>query len=313
LQENLLKGGINMIIGLSGKTQVGKDTVAKIIQYLFWEKKHNLNNLNEFQTCEYWIKTGFIQGWGDINHLGWAGSDWEIRKFAYAVKQICSILTGIPIEDFEKEEVKNSYLDLHWQRFQVVDTHNRIQTVKCVTYQEACDYKESQIRYLPYLDLKVQPYAITVRELLQKVGTDVMRDVIHPDVWVNALMRQYEKPAARAIRETGGYCNDPNPVKFPNWIISDVRFPNEAKAIKDRQGIVIRVHRENPLIKIAGDGDKKAEEYVRNKFKAIESKLEHTSETALDNYKFDYVIENDSNIPSLIEKVKEMLIRFKLL
>ena len=31
--------------------------------------------------------------------------------------------------------------------------------------------------------------------------------------------------------------------EYPNWIITDCRFPNEAKAIKDRDGISIRVNR----------------------------------------------------------------------
>ena len=33
-------------------------------------------------------------------------------------------------------------------------------------------------------------------------------------------------------------------VKFPNWLITDVRFPNEVDAIKERQGITIRINRE---------------------------------------------------------------------
>jgi len=42
--------------------------------------------------------------------------------------------------------------------------------------------------------------------------------------------------------------------------------------------------------------------------------LEHKSETELDNYKdFDFVIDNDSDIPSLIEKVREILIKLELI
>ena len=36
---------------------------------------------------------------------------------------------------------------------------------------------------------------------------------------------------------------------FPNWIITDVRFHNEVKAIKDRKGILVRVER--PAIKFS--------------------------------------------------------------
>jgi hypothetical protein len=42
-------------------------------------------------------------------------------------------------------------------------------------------------------------------------------------------------------------------------------------------------------------------------------KIEHESETALDNAKFDYEIINDGTIEELIEKVKEILIKEKII
>lgn len=62
-----------------------------------------------------------------------------------------------------------------------------------------------------------------IRELLQRLGTEAGRGVLGEDVWVNAL---FEKPIKRLL------------------VISDVRFPNEAKAIKERGGIIIRVIRD---------------------------------------------------------------------
>ena len=52
-------------------------------------------------------------------------------------------------------------------------------------------------------------------------------------------------------------------------LISDVRFKSEAKGIKDLEGIIVRVNREG-----AGAGN-------------------HISEIDLDDYSFDYVINND--------------------
>ena len=40
---------------------------------------------------------------------------------------------------------------------------------------------------------------------------------------------------------------------------------------------------------------------------------EHISETALDNAKFDYVIENDGTIEELIEQVKKILIKEEII
>ena len=88
---------------------------------------------------------------------------------------------------------------------------------------------------------------------------------------------------------------------FPNWIITDVRFPNEAKAIKDKGGIVIRVNRTYYT------EDKK---YIIG-YDPFET---HPSETALDDYDgFDYVIENDGTVQDLIDKVKSLNIVERIL
>ena len=77
---------------------------------------------------------------------------------------------------------------------------------------------------------------------------------------------------------------------YPNWIIADTRFPNEVKAIKEKDGIVIRINRET--------------NYVSN----------HSSEIALDDYEdFDYTIDNNNCIDCLIEKVKEILKHEKII
>jgi hypothetical protein len=59
--------------------------------------------------------------------------------------------------------------------------------------------------------------------MLQKIGTEAMRDNLHPDVWVNALFTTY------------GYNS--------RWIITDVRFPNEIERIKQYDGILIKIVR----------------------------------------------------------------------
>jgi hypothetical protein len=64
-----------------------------------------------------------------------------------------------------------------------------------------------------------------VRSLLQKMGTEVGRNIIDEYVWVDALFKQYKK----------------NPEV--NLVIPDVRFSNEACEIWARGGHVIRVVR----------------------------------------------------------------------
>lgn len=67
--------------------------------------------------------------------------------------------------------------------------------------------------------------------------------------------------------------------KNKNLLITDVRFPNEYEEIKKRGGFVIRINRPNIIYK------------------------NHISECALDDYEFDYVIENDSTLEDLYKKI----------
>jgi hypothetical protein len=104
------------------------------------------------------------------------------------------------------------------------------------------------------------------------IGTEGLRDGLHTNTWVNALMADYKcVPADRA--PNGWDCN--------NWIITDTRFPNEAQAIKDADGIIIRVTR--PGIGPVND---------------------HPSETGLNQWNFDYEIQNDGTLENLINSVK---------
>ena len=104
---------------------------------------------------------------------------------------------------------------------------------------------------------------------------------------MNALFADYKVYHEPSMYPNGGGG------KAPNWIITDVRFPNEAKAIKDRGGVVIRVNR--PLERL---GNSKLPKLRHT------SITQHPSETALDDYDdFDYVIENDGTVQDLIDKV----------
>ena len=161
----------------------------------------------------------------------------------------------------------------------------------------------------------------TPRSLLQKIGTDLLRNQLHPNTWVNATFADYKVEGTisivKSINNTQEVNIDLSNKKhrnliqgeeihknislIPNWIITDVRFPNELQAIKDRGGINIRINR--PCSICGGVG--------YHKLDCRPS--EHISETALDNAEFDYVIENDCTIDDLIEKVREILIKEGLL
>ncbi len=56
---------------------------------------------------------------------------------------------------------------------------------------------------------------MTVREMLQKVGTDCLRDNFNQNVWINALMADYVPTQVQwSNGPIGGYEDGP----LPNWI-----------------------------------------------------------------------------------------------
>ena len=125
-------------------------------------------------------------------------------------------------------------------------------------------------------------WEMTYREFLQKLGTEAMRDGLHKNVWVNALFADYKwytKEWDELGNETLG--------AYPNWIITDMRFPNELDAVILREGITIRVNRDNGTREIDTNP--------------------HPSETALDDAKFHYTINNDGSFEDLMKKVEEIL------
>ena len=81
----------------------------------------------------------------------------------------------------------------------------------------------------------------------------------------------------------------------PNWVITDMRFPNELKAIEDRKGLTLRVGR--PRVTLGGGDDL----------------YEHPSETALDNAEFNYHIDNDKGLVDLVQEVRKILLTEKLI
>ena len=132
-------------------------------------------------------------------------------------------------------------------------------------------------------------WGMTYRDLLQKLGTEAMRNGLHENVWVNALFADY---VANTVAIGTNEFNITETDELPNWIITDCRFPNELEAVKKRSGVAIKVIRESG--NTVGTS--------------------HTSETALDDYTdWDYVIDNNGTIEELKAQVLSILEKENLL
>ncbi|MBR3897747.1 MAG: hypothetical protein IKJ43_00515 [Bacilli bacterium] len=114
------------------------------------------------------------------------------------------------------------------------------------------------------------------RELLQRLGTDIIRNKIDEHFFIKRL------------------CDD---IKVYSYFfdvatISDARFPDEIDIPREMFEDVITI------------------KVVRNNFETPLSSSEqiHRTETALNDYdNFDYIIENDGTLEELEEKVKKIV------
>jgi hypothetical protein len=286
------------IIAIAGRAGSGKDTVGKIIQCLYYLHKKNINELTVLDL----LNDKNL----DLNLTGW-----QVKKFADKLKDIVCILIGCTREQLEDQDFKNTELGEEWWYY--LSDDNVIYNYLDVDKKE---YKDT-IKSICKL---IKP---TSRFLLQNIGTDLFRDQLHPNIWVNSLMSEYkptnldENGLITAVNDYGIKVSvKPNPILFPeeliypSWIITDMRFPNEYDAVKVRGGITIRVNRFPENITINGNlmkFDKGSETHLDKYYKG------HKSETSLDNAEFDYEIINDYSIEDLIEKVKQILITEKII
>ena len=127
---------------------------------------------------------------------------------------------------------------------------------------------------------------LTPRWILQHWGTEVCRQGFHDDIWIASLENKMRKT------------ND-------SIVISDVRFPNEIKAIHSAGGIVIRTKRgPDPawfdLAVAANSGDLDCSQQLTQL--GI-----HASETAWVGGAIDHAVSNDGTIDDLFVQLKTLI------
>lgn len=133
---------------------------------------------------------------------------------------------------------------------------------------------------------------ITPRLMLQLWGTEVCRKAFHDDIWIASLENKLRNST-------------------DDIVISDCRFPNEIKSIKEAGGIIVWVKRgELPEWYDAAVSANKGE--VQNyTWATSKAKLEklgiHASETSWVGTDFDAVLENNGSIDDLFSKVKDLV------
>lgn len=132
---------------------------------------------------------------------------------------------------------------------------------------------------------------LTPRWILQRWGTEVCRKGFHDDIWIASVENKMRKTT-------------------DNIVISDVRFPNEIKAIHNAGGLVVRIKRgpepdwyEDAVNTNAGNTNMS---WMISKTR-MEKLGIHASETAWVGGEIDHTISNDSSIDDLFTQIRNLL------
>lgn len=140
--------------------------------------------------------------------------------------------------------------------------------------RQICGFNDKQL-YGAWKETIDPEWGLTPRQMLQLVGTDALRKVVHDDFWVIPMKRKL-KEHIRNQRHV---------------VISDVRFMNEIKMIQALDGKVIKVDRLNP-----------------DKINGFEK---HSSEVELETFdNWDLSVDNNGTLEELYKKTDETMNKF---
>lgn len=182
----------NNLIAIAGLANSGKTEASKMLEYI-------LNAPKPFRTY-FWYKI----------FKKWNGK-WETTAFAKPLKQTLAIILNKPLEWFENRSNKEKYVN--------IDTL-KIYNVSDVPYQL------SENRFTKLIKtgepLPEETRYISIRQLMQYYGTEVIRKYLGDKTWINATLNQCNKK---------------------NIIVSDLRFNVEYNEVIDRGGLVIYITR----------------------------------------------------------------------
>jgi hypothetical protein len=127
---------------------------------------------------------------------------------------------------------------------------------------------------------------ITPRSVLQLWGTEVCRKGFHDDIWIASLENKLR-------------------TSTDDIVISDCRFPNEIKSIKEAGGTIVWVQRGDlPSWHIMAAKANLGDPVAAEKLKHLGI---HASETAWVGTDFDVILDNNSTLDHLFNQVEKLV------
>ena len=123
--------------------------------------------------------------------------------------------------------------------------------------------------------VKKTPYT---RFLLQRIGTDIVRNQISPDYWVNKTFVKIGKLISKGKKKI---------------VIDDIRFLNEAELVDLYNGVIIKINRNN------------------NGILDNENLKNHESELFIDHIPADFTINNTGTVGDLCKKIDNIILKIQ--
>ena len=177
---------------------------------------------------------------------------YKILSFADPVKKMLAILLNVPEYRFRDRDFKERWIvDIPTLELSV-DVFNKAPS----------DSKFNKL--VKQLDPSLVQSKLRIRQLMQYWATEIMQTYFTRKVWINCTLHN-------SSRYT---------------IISDLRFKEEYKAIKEQNGIVIYINRPN--------------------YQFGEHASEKEMKELLENNKYDYVINNSGSMKDLFNSIKNI-------
>ena len=220
---------MTQIICIAGSKESGKTTAANFLHGHILKlneviREYEMTKAGELKVNTHYMKDGEVKE--DMGVLDLSRKDdlyvqyadqmiWPFVKmynFADALKELCITMFDISHEQ-AYGTYKNSLTKLKWENMPGVASSTQIESLSLSTED------------LEKLGLQShKPGFMTAREVLQFVGTDIFRRMYEP-VWVNLLMNKIKEDSPLVA------------------VIADCRFDNEAQAVLDADGTIVRLTR----------------------------------------------------------------------
>lgn len=183
------------IIAISGKKQSGKSTLAEFL-------RHYLNSKDRFSFNNYFydqntleLNLNFFENKSYVIKPETITENVSVHSFADSLKTFCTNVMSLSLNQVYGSDIeKNSLTPYRWEKIPKEISNGRTGFM-------------------------------TAREVMQFVGTNIMRNMFDENIWVNACI------------------NDIKSKNKPYAIIADLRFPSEYNAVLKENGIVVRLTR----------------------------------------------------------------------